>query len=120
MTAIVVRQMESAQRRVEGFYTRLAGTARDALANVMVAQSFTRLSAEGRLFSDIANRLIRHQFPVLNWWALVNVMTRASSTIAVITIVVIGMWLHLHSMASVHGCRQIDGNGTFATFVGPN
>jgi ATP-binding cassette, subfamily B, beta-glucan exporter len=100
-TAIVVRKTESAQRRVEGYNTRLAGTAQDALTNVMVVQSFTRLSAEGKLFSDIANQLIRHQFPVLNWWALVNVMTRASSTIAVITIVVIGTWLHTQGMASV-------------------
>jgi glucan exporter ATP-binding protein len=67
----------------------------------MVVQSFTRLSAEGRLFSDIANQVIRHQFPVLNWWALVNVMTRAASTLAVITIVMVGTWLHVHGMASV-------------------
>jgi glucan exporter ATP-binding protein len=100
-TAIVVRKTETAQRLVEGLNSSLAGTAQDALANVMVVQSFTRLSAEGRLFSDIANQVIRHQFPVLNWWALVNVMTRASSTLAVITIVVIGTWLHMNGMASV-------------------
>ncbi|HYZ23625.1 MAG TPA: glucan ABC transporter ATP-binding protein/ permease [Rhodopila sp.] len=97
----VVKKTETAQRRVEGLNTSLAGTAQDALTNVMVVQSFTRLSAEARLFSDIANQVIRHQFPVLNWWALVNVMTRASSTLAVITIVVIGTWLHAHGLASV-------------------
>lgn len=100
-TAIVVRKTETAQRRVEGLNSSLAGTAQDALANVMVVQSFTRLSAEGKLFSDIANQVIRHQFPVLNWWALVNVMTRASSTLAVIAIVVVGTWLHINGMASV-------------------
>ena len=42
-----------------------------------------------------------NQFPVLNWWALVNVMTRASSTLAVISIVVVGTWLHMNGMASV-------------------
>ena len=67
----------------------------------MVVQSFTRLSAEAHLFSDIANQVIRHQFPVLNWWALVNVMTRASSTLAIITIVVVGTWLHTDGKASV-------------------
>jgi len=101
MTAIVVRKTETAQKRVEGFNSALAGTAQDALSNVMVVQSFTRLSAEGRLFNDIANQVIRHQFPVLNWWALVNVMTRASSTLAIITIVIIGTWLHMNGMASV-------------------
>jgi ATP-binding cassette, subfamily B, beta-glucan exporter len=100
-TAIVVRKTETAQRRVEGLNSSLAGTAQDALSNVMVVQSFTRLSAEAHLFSDIANQVIRHQFPVLNWWALVNVMTRASSTLAIITIVVVGTWLHMNGMASV-------------------
>ncbi|OYV37067.1 MAG: cyclic beta-1,2-glucan ABC transporter, partial [Rhodospirillales bacterium 20-64-7] len=95
------KKTETAQRQVEGLNSSLAGTAQDALTNVMVVQSFTRLSAEARLFSDIANQVIRHQFPVLNWWALVNVMTRASSTLAIITIVVIGTWLHMHGLASV-------------------
>ncbi|MGD0107883.1 MAG: ATP-binding cassette domain-containing protein, partial [Rhodopila sp.] len=100
-TAVVVKKTETAQRRVEGLNSSLAGTAQDALANVMVVQSFTRLSAEAHLFSDIANQVIRHQFPVLNWWALVNVMTRASSTLAIITIVLVGTWLHMNGMASV-------------------
>jgi glucan exporter ATP-binding protein len=100
-TAIVVRKTEVAQRQVEGLNSSLAGTAQDALSNVMVVQSFTRLSAEARLFSDIATQVIKHQFPVLNWWALVNVMTRASCTLAVIAIVVVGTWLHVHGMASV-------------------
>ena len=100
-TAIVVKKTETAQRQVESLNSSLAGTAQDALANVMVVQSFTRLSAEARLFSDIANQVIRHQFPVLNWWALVNVMTRASSTLAIITIVVVGTWLHINGTASV-------------------
>ncbi len=100
-TAIVVRKTETAQRRIEGLNSNLAGTAQDAISNVMVVQSFNRLSAEGRLFGDIANQVIRNQFPVLNWWALVNVMTRASSTLAIIAIVVVGTWLHMNGLASV-------------------
>lgn len=101
VTALVVRKTEAAQRRVERFNSSLAGTAQDALANVMVVQSFTRLAAESRLFGDIAQMVIRHQFPVLNWWALVNVMTRAASTLAVIAIVIVGTWLHTNGLASV-------------------
>jgi ATP-binding cassette subfamily B protein len=108
-TMLVVKKTELAQRRVEGLNSSLAGTAQDALANVMVVQSFTRLSAEGKLFGDIAQQVIRNQFPVLNWWALVNVMTRASSTLAVITIVVVGTWLHVNGMATV---------GEIVTFMG--
>ncbi|HEY3846835.1 MAG TPA: glucan ABC transporter ATP-binding protein/ permease [Acetobacteraceae bacterium] len=101
VTALVVRRTESAQRRVEGHNSALAGTTQDALSNVVVVQSFTRLQAELRMFSEIARDLIHNQFPVLNWWALVNVMTRASSTVAVITIVLVGTWLHIHGQASL-------------------
>jgi ATP-binding cassette, subfamily B, beta-glucan exporter len=101
VTAIVIRKTEYAQRRVENFNSSLAGTAQDALANVMVVQSFTRLAAESRMFGDIAQQVIRNQFPVLNWWALVNVLTRAASTLAVIAIVIVGTWLHTVGQASV-------------------
>jgi glucan exporter ATP-binding protein len=109
VTALVVRKTEAAQRRVERHNSALAGTAQDALSNVMVVQSFTRLQAELRMFGDIARELISNQFPVLNWWALVNVMTRAASTVAVITIVLVGTWLHLHGRASL---------GEIVTFMG--
>ena len=101
VTAFVVRKTESAQRRVEQHNSALAGTTQDALSNVVVVQSFTRLQAELRMFSEIARELISNQFPVLNWWALVNVMTRASSTVAVITIVLVGTWLHINGQASL-------------------
>jgi ATP-binding cassette subfamily B protein len=101
VTAMVVRKTEAAQRRVERHNSALAGTTQDALSNVMVVQSFTRLQDEVRMFGDIARELIRNQFPVLNWWALVNVMTRASNTVAVITIVIVGTWLHIHGQASL-------------------
>jgi len=101
VTSIVVRKTEAGQRRVEGHNSALAGTAQDALSNVMVVQSFNRLQDELRMFGDIARELIRNQFPVLNWWALVNVMTRASNTVAVITIVLVGTWLHIHGQASL-------------------
>jgi glucan exporter ATP-binding protein len=109
MTVLVVRKTEAGQRRVEHFQSHLAGTAQDALANVMVVQSFTRLAAESRLFGQIVDDVIRYQFPVLNWWAVVNVLTRASSTVAVISIVVIGTVLHIQGKATV---------GEIVTFMG--
>ena len=101
LTVLVVRRTESGQRRVEHYHSQLAGTAQDALANVMVVQSFTRLQAESRLFGQIVDDVLRYQFPVLTWWAVVNVLTRASSTLAVISIVVIGTMLHIQGKATV-------------------
>ena len=101
LTVLVVQRTEAGQRQVEHYHNHLAGTAQDALANVMVVQSFTRLQAESRLFGQIVEDVIRYQFPVLNWWAVVNVLTRAASTLAVIAIVVIGTILHIDGQATV-------------------
>ena len=101
LTAYVVQKTEAGQRQAEIAQGTLAGTAQDALSNVMVVQSFTRLAAESRLFGEIVNDVIRHQFPVLNWWAVVNVLTRASSTVAVIAIVLIGTLLYIRGQATV-------------------
>ena len=109
MTALVIRHTEAGQLRAQRYQIELASTAQDALANVMLVQSFTRLAAETRLFGDIMRQVIVHQFPVLNWWAVFNVMNRASSTIAIISIVVLGTVLHTRGQASV---------GEIVTFMG--
>jgi glucan exporter ATP-binding protein len=101
VTSLVIHRTQEGQQEAEKINTTLSGTAQDALSNVMIVQSFTRLAAEARLFSDIANQFFRHQLPVLNWWALVNVLTRASSTVAVIVIVGIGTYLHVQGQATV-------------------
>jgi ATP-binding cassette, subfamily B, beta-glucan exporter len=101
VTAFVIRKTEAGQRQVESYNSSLAGVAQDVMANVTVVQSFTRRAAEVNAFSDIAQQLIHRQFPVLNWWAAVNVLTRGASTLAVITMVVIGTWLHVHGQAGV-------------------
>ncbi|MDW8314544.1 MAG: glucan ABC transporter ATP-binding protein/ permease [Rhodovarius sp.] len=101
ITTLVIRRTQTAQMQVERFHTQLAGSAQDALSNVLVVQSFTRLRSEAKLFTDITRQVLDHQFPVLNWWALVSVLTRASATLTVIGIFVFGTILHLRGQASV-------------------
>ena len=101
LTAIVVRKTQTAQAQVELFHTQLAGSAQDALSNVVVVQSFTRLNSEAKMFGDIMRQVLDHQFPVLNWWAFANVISRAASTITVILIFMLGTALHLQGKASV-------------------
>ena len=108
-TLVVVRRTQAGQQAAQGYQGALAGTAQDALANVVVVQSFTRLAAETRRFGDIVNQVIAQQFPVLNWWAVLNVLTRGASTVAVITIVLVGTWLHVQGRAGV---------GEIVTFMG--
>jgi ATP-binding cassette subfamily B protein len=100
-TILVISKTETAQRQVEGFHSTLAGTAQDALANVLVVQAFTRLSAEAKNFRATGDLVLAKQFPVLNWWAVLSVVTSAASTITVITIFMIGTILHLRGAASI-------------------
>jgi len=109
LALFVIRRTESAQRAVEEEHSSLAGTAQDALANIMVVQSFTRLNAEAKIFGDIIKRVLDHQFPVLNWWALMTVMTRGAATIATLVIFVVGTTLLLRGQTSV---------GEIVTFMG--
>ena len=101
VTVVVVRHTEQGQQAAQRYQNALAGTAQDALANVMVVQSFTRLAGEMSRFGDIVQQVIRHQFPVLTWWAVVAVMTRAASTLAVMAIVMIGTVLHIQGRAEI-------------------
>jgi glucan exporter ATP-binding protein len=101
VTVFVVRTTQAGQRHAEAAHSALASRAQDALGNVVAVQSFGRLQAEARDFAAMVEQVVRHQFPVLNWWALVTVLTRASSTLAVITIVVTGALLHLRGQATV-------------------
>lgn len=101
MTSLVARQAEGRQRSVEHFHTGLASSAQDAMTNVMVVQSFRRLSAERQAFVDMGQQVLTHQLPLLNWWALVNVLTRSASTLAVLSVVILGTVLHVRGQASV-------------------
>ncbi len=113
-TILVINKTETAQRQVESHHSALAGTAQDALANVLVVQAFTRLAAEASSFRETGNLVLEKQFPVLNWWAVLSVVTSAASTITVITIFMIGTILHLRGAASIGAIVSFMG---FATLL---
>jgi ATP-binding cassette subfamily B protein len=101
LTAFVIQKTEGAQRQVTRFHTQLAGNAQDALSNVVVVQSFTRMHSEMQMFRGIVQQVLDRQFPVLTWWAMVAVLTRAASTITTIAIFLLGTMLHLDGQATV-------------------
>ena len=101
LTAIVIRKTEAAQGQVTRFHSQLAGNAQDALSNVVVVQSFTRMASEMANFRHIVQQVLDRQFPVLNWWAVVSVLTRAASTVTTIAIFMLGTMLHLDGFATV-------------------
>jgi glucan exporter ATP-binding protein len=101
LTFLVIARTEKAQRSVEEYHSRLAMRAGDALGNVPLIHSFTRLAAEARSLNFIMRRVLAAQYPVLNLWAVASVLARAASTITVITIFLLGTWLTLNGKATV-------------------
>jgi glucan exporter ATP-binding protein len=101
VATLIVSRTHNAQAQVEGLQTQLAGNAQDALLNILVVQSFTRLEAESKLFAGIVRQVLERQFPVLNWWAVLSVLTRSASTLCVIAIFVLGAWLNGQGKATV-------------------
>src|SRR5918994_45743 len=101
LTVIVVRKTEILQGSVERYHSSLAEHASDALGNVPVIQSFTRARAVAQALHDIINQLLTAQNPVLSWWAIASVLTRASATLTVTAVFLVGTWLHLNGLATI-------------------
>jgi glucan exporter ATP-binding protein len=101
LTAGVLRKTETMQGAVEAYNSQLAEHASDALGNVPVIQSFTRIDKEARALRTISDQLLAAQIPVLSWWALAAVATRASATLTVLAIFLLGTWLNLNGKATV-------------------
>ncbi len=101
LTTFVVRRTYGMQMAVEEHYSDLSARASDALGNVALVQSFVRVEAEVQGLRFVANQLLAAQMPVLSWWALVTVITRASTTITVLAIFTLGIALHDQGLTSV-------------------
>lgn len=101
LTTFVVRKTFGMQMAVEEQYSELSARASDALGNVALVQSFVRVESEVKGLRSIADELLAAQMPVLSWWALVTVITRASTTITVLAIFTLGIALHDQGLTSV-------------------
>ncbi len=101
LTTFVVRKTFGMQMAVEEQYSELSARASDALGNVALVQSFVRIESEVKGLRSIADQLLAAQMPVLSWWALVTVITRASTTITVLAIFTLGIALHDQGLTSV-------------------
>jgi ATP-binding cassette, subfamily B, beta-glucan exporter len=109
LTWFVFRHTHAAQARVESYHSALAEQAGDALGNVLLIQSFVRLAAEVGKLRAAMDQVLAAQLPVLNWWALLTVLSGATSTLTLIAIFALGTWLHLQGHATV---------GEIVTFMG--
>jgi len=101
LMAVVLKRTETMQSSVEEHYTSMAERATDTLGNIALVQSFARIEAEVTALRHVVGRLLGAQMPVLAWWALLTVLTRAATTLAVLSIIVFGTWLYSQHQATI-------------------
>ena len=65
--------------------------------------NFMRVELEARALRDVADRLLGAQIPVLSWWALVSTLSKASTTLTMLAILVLGIVLFSHGQTTVGG-----------------
>jgi len=101
LTSLILRKTGAMQSAVEQYYSDLAERASDTLGNVALVQSYARIEAEVTGLRSVVDRLLSAQMPVLSWWAVVAVLTRASTTITMLAIFLLGTWLHFQNLATI-------------------
>ena len=101
LTMLVLRKAEGLQSSVERHYSSLAERTSDALGNVALVQSYTRVEAEVAALREVVGRLLGAQLPVLSWWAVAAVLTRASTTLTMLSIFLVGIGLHVQGLATI-------------------
>jgi ATP-binding cassette, subfamily B, beta-glucan exporter len=109
LNMLVVQRTSEGQAAIEGYHNNVYGRVGDVLGNVTVVQSYTRLGAEMQAMRSLMNDLLSAQYPVLTWWGLLTVLTRAAATITMVVVFAVGALLVQKGEATV---------GTIVTFVG--
>jgi len=104
----ILRKTQKLQQQIENYHSEMATQVSDTLSNIALVQSFTRIDAEAKSLRKISQRVLQAQFPILNWWAVVTVMTRCATSISILSIILLGIWLYSHLLVSV---------GEIVTFV---
>ena len=95
-----IRRTQDGQRLAEDAHSAMAAQVGDVLGNAPLIRAFGCAPLEAEAFGKLAGDVVRHQFPVLGWWAGIGVMNRVASTAATVAIVGLGAWLHGRGQAT--------------------
>lgn len=109
LNVFVIRQTTERQTEVESHHQRVSGQLGDVIGNISVVQSYARLSAEAASLRNLMTDLLAAQYPVLTWWAVLTVLSRAAGTITMVAVFLLGSVLVTRGEASV---------GEIVSFVG--
>src|SRR5262250_2683163 len=98
---LVIHKSERLQSTVEGYYSDVAERTTDTLGNIALVQSFSRIEMEVSGMRKMGEEVLRAQIPVLSWWAVTTVITRTSTTLTMLSILVLGVWFYLRDQTTV-------------------
>jgi glucan exporter ATP-binding protein len=101
LIAGVIRKVEQMQSKVERYYTEVAERTTDTLGNIALVQSFARIESEVSGMRKMGEEALSAQIPVLSWWAVTSVITRASTTLTMLAILILGVWFYVHDLTTV-------------------
>jgi glucan exporter ATP-binding protein len=99
--AMVIRKVEKLQSTVERYYSDVAERTTDTLGNIALVQSFARIEKEVSGMKKLGEEVLSVQIPVLSWWAVTTVITRTSTTLTMLSILVLGVWFYLRDLTTV-------------------
>ena len=108
LTHYILRKTQGLQQQIEKHHSDLAELTSDTLSNIALVQSFARIQIELKSFQQISQRALGAQFPVLSWWAAVTVLSRSATTVSILCIIALGVWLFTRSLITI---------GEIVTFV---
>jgi ATP-binding cassette subfamily B protein len=100
---IAMQRTHKAQGEVEELHHEISERAGDVFGNVLVVQSYNRLSTEVKAIRDMMKRVLAAQYPVLRGWAWLAVANRAASTITIVAIFTLGAELNAKGEVTVGG-----------------
>ncbi len=106
---VVIRRTHGGQANVEQYHQNVFGRVGDVIGNVIVVQSYSRLMDETSALRSVMSDLLRAQYPVLTWWAMLTVLTRAAATVAMVAVFAVGAVLSQRGEVTV---------GQIVAFVG--
>ncbi|MCC6890940.1 MAG: glucan ABC transporter ATP-binding protein/ permease [Hyphomicrobiales bacterium] len=101
LIAFVLRKTEALQSSVETYYTDQAERTSDTLGNIALIQSFARIDLEVSAMRKVGTQLLGAQMPVLWWWALATVLTKAATTITMLAILIMGIVFYVQGRTTV-------------------
>jgi ATP-binding cassette subfamily B protein len=101
LIALVIVKSEKLQSNVENYYTEVAERTTDTLGNIALVQSFARVESEVSGMRKMGERVLSAQLPVLSWWAAATVITRTSTTLTMLSILVLGVYFYLRDLTTV-------------------